>query len=188
MPFDFIFAHSSLELSFPPDLFTSSVIYHFIWCTVLFNKLVQSFVNILLYLDWLCLHEKVFVDKYLQVLILMYQLEPCIYGVGWHSFFHVFAAHQKFGRLYIFKQVAWEPIWLAFALLLWGLGLISLGSNPIVHLGPPESCSSVSLVIGKLLASLYLVRCPLVLGTRPPDLGRTILTSFTLLGLYLLLY
>ena len=28
------------------------------------------------------------------------------------KFFHVFAAHWTFGRLYIFKQVAWDPIWL----------------------------------------------------------------------------
>ena len=104
----------------------------------------------------------------------------------WLTLFHVFAAHQIFGSLYIFKQVAWDTIQLSFESLLWGLGTLALDSNRSVCLGHPVSCSSVSLIIGMFLSSLYFVQCPPVLGTRPPDLGKTVLTSFPLLDFYLL--
>ena len=81
MNFDVILVHYLLKLSFPPNLFTSSVIYHFIWCNVLFHKFVQFFVTILISLDCIGPHEEVFVAEYLQIVILIYQLAPCIYCV-----------------------------------------------------------------------------------------------------------
>ena len=45
---------------------------------------VQSFVTILLSLDWRVLREKVFVAKYLQLLIFIYRLVPCIHCVSCH--------------------------------------------------------------------------------------------------------
>ena len=93
MPFDFILAHYSLELIFPLNFFTSSVVYHFIRCTVFFYKLVLPCVTILLSIYWIGLHKLFFVDEYLQVIILMYRLAPCIHCVGWHC--SMYSPHIK---------------------------------------------------------------------------------------------